>query len=469
MRTLGEEAYGFVPLMNNVISIAQIATVAINSMASRFVTVSLHKKDYDAANKYFSSVLAANIIICLILLIPSVFLVAFVNSVFDVPAHLLTDVRISFALLIVNFMISLCFSLFSVGTFAANRLDLSSVRTIFSQFARVLCIVVLFSLFSPSIVFTVIATTVATIVASLSNLGLTKKLVPQLSFSPKHFDKQSILTLFRSGIWNSIGTLSYDLFSGLDLIISNIFINASAMGVLSVSKTIPTTISSLISTIISVFLPSLTKYFATETKNEISKALNTQSNLLLFIICPILAFLVGFGDDFYSLWMPTLDAGELQILSILALLPLFVSLGSKGLANTFTVYNKIKFPSLATLGFAFLSTVSVFLLLNFTNLGIFAIAGTSSFFLILKEAVFVPIYAAKCMQLSPFVFFKNVFKCFFIVLGASFISYLFNTLLVVNNWISLIVAAIISSLAILLFIAVAVFGKDVILKLLNKI
>ena len=469
VKNIGEEAYGFVPLINNVINIAQIVTVALNSMASRFIAVSLHKEDYESANKYFNSVIISNVIISIVLLIPAILLVVFVDSVFNVPAHLVTDVRVAFALLTFNFMVSICFTAFHVGTFATNRLDISSIRSIIGQFLRAAVIVVLFSLFSPSIVFTVIASVVATLFTAISNAVISKKLVPQLKVSAKAFDKKYVGTLFKSGVWNSVGTLSYDLFSGLDLIIANIFIDASAMGVLSVSKTVPNTIGSLSTTIISVFMPSLTKYFAKNEKEKIYDAFKQETKILLLILGPILAFLVGFGDVFYKIWMPTLQAKELQILSILALLPLIIALGSKGLANTFTVYNKIKLPSLVTLGLAALSTITVFVLLKTTNLGVYAIAGVSSFYLIIKEIIFVPIYAAKCMNVKYGYFFKNILKSIITMLIVSSLAILVSSFVNVYGWFGLFFWAAINSFLALIVIVLLNFSKKDIKDIFEKI
>ena len=51
---VGVDAYGFVGLSNEFIGYAQIITVALNSMASRFITIRIHENDYENANKYFN-------------------------------------------------------------------------------------------------------------------------------------------------------------------------------------------------------------------------------------------------------------------------------------------------------------------------------------------------------------------------------------------------------------------------------
>ena len=65
---LGSEAYGFVTLANNFVSYASLITVALNSMESRFVSICIYQNDYKGANKYFTSVFFANLLIATVML-----------------------------------------------------------------------------------------------------------------------------------------------------------------------------------------------------------------------------------------------------------------------------------------------------------------------------------------------------------------------------------------------------------------
>ena len=51
--TVGEEAYGFVSLGNNVINYITILTVALNSVAGRFITIEYHQGKKKEANELF--------------------------------------------------------------------------------------------------------------------------------------------------------------------------------------------------------------------------------------------------------------------------------------------------------------------------------------------------------------------------------------------------------------------------------
>ena len=51
IENVGVEANGFVTLANTFVEYAQLFTVAINSMAGRFITIKIHQKNIKDANK----------------------------------------------------------------------------------------------------------------------------------------------------------------------------------------------------------------------------------------------------------------------------------------------------------------------------------------------------------------------------------------------------------------------------------
>lgn len=127
---LGRAAYGFVGLSNNIISYTGLLTVALNSMAGRFVSIHYLNGDKKGANEYFSSVVFANIILAVLIAVIAVFTVGFIQYIFTVPNNLLSDVRLLMSLLFLNSIIGLITGIFSIATFITNRLDLSSIRNV---------------------------------------------------------------------------------------------------------------------------------------------------------------------------------------------------------------------------------------------------------------------------------------------------------------------------------------------------
>ena len=147
VKHVGKEAYGFVGLANSFISYAIIVTTALNSMASRFITISIHQERYEDTNKYFTSVLFSNIIMAVPLTVASVFIIVFLDRIVTVPLSILPDVTLLWALLFANFIIGLIGNVFIVATFAKNRLELSSFRSIESNILKLMVLFCAFIFF----------------------------------------------------------------------------------------------------------------------------------------------------------------------------------------------------------------------------------------------------------------------------------------------------------------------------------
>ena len=70
IKVLGKEAYSFYPMANNFVQYMGIITTALNSMASRFITIEITKNNTEKANVYFSSVFYSNVLLSIILFVP---------------------------------------------------------------------------------------------------------------------------------------------------------------------------------------------------------------------------------------------------------------------------------------------------------------------------------------------------------------------------------------------------------------
>ena len=151
--TIGVEAYGFISLGNNFINYASLVTIALNSMAGRYITIEIHRGNWDAANKYFNSVFIANIIAAVLMLFPAVLSIVYIDRIVNVPIELLNDVRLLFTFLFINLLVSIIFSTFGVATFATNKLYLQSLRNIEGTILRAVFLLGLFAFLKPAVSF----------------------------------------------------------------------------------------------------------------------------------------------------------------------------------------------------------------------------------------------------------------------------------------------------------------------------
>ncbi len=117
-------ASGFVTQGNQFVSYAQILVSALNTMASRFITVSIHQGKEEEANRYFSSVFFGNVFMAAVFAVPATFLILFVDQIMNVPAAMVTDLQIMLFFVMLNFVLNIILSVFSVSVYAKDRLDL---------------------------------------------------------------------------------------------------------------------------------------------------------------------------------------------------------------------------------------------------------------------------------------------------------------------------------------------------------
>lgn len=435
---ISTELSGFVGLANNFITCAQIVVSALNTMASRFITIHIHKKDEQQANEYFSSVFFGNLLMACVFLIPMLTLIVFVNKLFQVPDLYVTDIRILWFFLFANFFVSIIGSVFGVATYCKDRLDLTSIRTIQAEVIRVVFLVTAYNLFPKYIWYIGVASLLHTTYLTLSNIQFTKRLLPEIHIKKTYFRWKKVWELVSLGLWNSLTRLSQVLLDELDILISNLFIGATAMSALSVAKTVPTAISGLMGTIVGVFSPQITIAYAKGDKKELVEIIKSSNRIMIFLMSIPIAFVTAYGDIFFSLWAKERDPHQMHILAMLGMGVLYVSMSIQVLYHVFIITKKVKANSIVMIISGVLSTSLVFILLNTTNLGLYAIAGVSTVLGLLRNLIFTPIYASKCLELKWATFYGDIFTGLFSIGSISLVGVASRLIFHIDSYFSLI-------------------------------
>lgn len=441
VRTVGKETYGFLGIANNFTSYVMIVTVALNSLAGRFVSVYYHQNKKQETEQYFTSVFVANMFIVLFLLIPALVFTLNVDTFLNVPTESIQDVKMTFALVFLGFFINLASSIFSVATFVTNKIYLASIRTIEANVLRLIILGISFTLFKPSIVYVALAMLVYYVFVAFSNLRYTRILIPEIKIKRASFNIHKVWELIVSGCWSSITALSNVLLEGLNLLISNLLIDASAMGTVSIVKTVPNMINQCLGSVLSVFTPQLTISYAKGDIPGMVSYLEYACKVVALIMALPVAFLVAFGEHFFALWMPTENAAVLWELSILSLGGLVFAGSVVIMHNMFTATNHLKVPALATLATGILNTLIVFTLLKTTNLGIYAIVSVSSILALGRNLLVNIPYSAKCVGVSQKKFYRIAGRSLLFVIISAAIGSLIARIGNPSGWGMLILCA----------------------------
>ncbi len=274
-----------------------------------------------------------------------------------------------------------------------------------------------------------------------NNLIHKRRLVPELKIKFVYFKLQKIRQLVTAGIWNSITRVGGILQDGLDLLITNLMLSPSDMGILAISKTIPTLVNNLISTMVTSFIPNMTELYARDETKKLKKNVKQAMKIIGMLIDLPIALFIGFGDVFFCLWVPSQDAKLLQILSILAITPWAVMGQATIIHNIFTIVNKIKINSLLVCLTGALNVLTVYALLKNTGGGLFVVAGVSSVYSILRNVLYTVPCGAIYIRCPWYTFFPEIGKSILAVATISGISVILKGFMPEITWFWLILFA----------------------------
>ena len=392
-----------------------------------------------------------NFIMCMVLVLPFTGIVVFLDKLLHISKEILTDVRLLWSFVFINFLVSVQGSSFSVALFAKNRIDKESFRSAESVGLRALFLVACYAFLTPKVYYVGISYCILTLYVFITNFYYTKKYLPNLTVSKSYFDKRAVKTLFASGSWNCLTKIATILSTGLDLVLINLFVGKTEMGVVSASKAMPNTILSVFVILSGVFLPQITEEYAKGETKKIAENGIFSIKLLGIVACIPIAMLGVFGDTFYALWTPTENANLLWLLSAIGSAAFVFSLSTQNLWNIFTVTNRVKTSSVGLLVTAGLSIVTVFISMavvqdKYTRM--FIIVGTSVLYNILMTVFFLPAAAAKCLNLSKGTFYKPILKTVLLIFTITVMFFGIKHRFYIDSWAGLILA----------FLAVSIFS-----------
>lgn len=471
IRTIGVEANGFISLATNFTTYAGLVVMALNAMAARFITISYVNKDYQKANIYYNSVFWGNLIIVAILLLPSLILVFRLNHFIDIPTDLTLDVKILFGLVFLGFFLKTGSPNWDCGTIVTNRLDRYYIPNIVTALLRCGLLIVMFWLFTPRVWFVSLTSLIITIITLVVQAWNTHKLTPELKikWTPICCSATAIKELVGSGIWNSIASSGNMLMVGLDLLVCNVALGATSMGLLSISKSLPNIFIQFTESIRGVFGPELTIQYAKGDKEGIVRTLRKAMKLSAVIVSLAVGGIVVMSDAFYALWLPSQDAKLLQTLTVLAVLHYVFISGTYVLANVFPTTNNVRYNAVSLIISGAVSILTTIFLIQFTDWDLYAVAGVSSVVAIIRNLAFLIPCAAKFLGLKWYTFYPEVgisVLCFTILIV---IGHLVRAFMPVNTWSCFFVTSAIIAVFALAVNVMIVLKKDERAKLFSMI
>ena len=445
VENIGVEANGFISLANNVIMYANLIVTALNGMANRFITIAYTEKKIKKANLFYNSVFWGNLFLVAILFVPAICLIVFFENVFDVPHNILISVKILFAFTILGFFFQTGAPNWNTGCYVTNNLSREYIPETICTIIRAGLIFLLFSLLTPQVWFVGLTSFISISLLLCVNCYNTHKLTPELRIKFDNgkpiYSWSVIKELVGSGLWNSISNMGNILLSGFDLLMCNMLLGATAMGVMAVSKVLANLLQQLAQSLTRSFAPELTIDYAQGNKDQLFKNISRSMKLTACIMTIFVGGFVAFGKPFFSLWIPSQDAKLLSILSSISFLGYFFTSGTQVLYNVFSTVNKVKQNAIAMMISGLVSIILTFILVYFTELDLYAVAGVSTVCNFIRNMIFTLPMAAKYLGFKKTKFFPSILKSFISTSLICFLGFMLLKFIDVDSWFKLIISA----------------------------
>ena len=441
--SIGVEAYGFVSIAKTMVNYAGILTIALTSFVVRYISVAYFERRLEDAKSYYTSSLAATGVLTAGILVIALGMISKLEFLLNIPENLISQVKLLFLFVFINFAVTTITTPVSSAAYIRNRLDLNGYIKIIAYILDALILVGLFSLLRPKLWYVGIGSLVAGTATFLCSYVLLKRLTPELRFEKKRIDIGKIKEILKNGIWNSVNALGNTLNSGLDLLISNLMLSGTQTGQIAVVKTLGSMFSLLYQTVFPPFQPRLIKAYAAGNKQAFEKELTGAMKLCGYFSNIAFAGFCSLGMLYYKLWLPEQDTALLYEMTVLMNIESITAGIMQPVYYVYTLTVKTKLPCWITIGGGLLNLLAKFLLLKYTNLGPYAVVGTTMIVMLCINIFFNPIYSAKCLNTSAKIFYKVMIKYAISCVAVCVAAFLIVHLLKPTGWIGLLGAALV--------------------------
>ena len=442
---LGLAAYGMIPLIQNIVTYTGILTTSFNSAVSRYLTIELGQGDRAASNKTFNTALFSVIGLFLVLSPAVIVLAVIFPSVFNVPPGWETDSSWLVMLTAITFFVSVAGGIFSVSAFVHSEFFKYNLANFAGLFARIMCVIALFTLFSPHLWYAGIATLLAASVSFIGYMILWRKLTPELKIQRSAFDRTQFVEMTSMGGWLVVNMAGAVLLSRVDLIVVNMYFGAAMTGAYASLVQFTFLMEYLVTAAGNVVRPVILIKYAQQDIEGL-RILSSQSvKLFGYGMALPVGLLCGFSVPFLSIWLgPSFTS--LSWLFIAILFHQALNYCVRPLLFVQNAYNKVKWPGIVTLISGIVSLVLGIIFARWNIWGVIGVALAVGIAWTLKNAIYMPIYTALIMKLNWWAFIPSLIPSIIGTAFVMFISYGFTLIKMPADWIGLIVMVMIVSL-----------------------
>jgi membrane protein EpsK len=406
IRSFGVAAYGLVPLTNNVIAYLGVFTVVLSASVGRFITVEIGRKNFDQANRVFNTSLIASLLLAIAVCGVGAVAAARVDVLLAIPAGLERDSQWMILIATGTFVLSLVQAPFAVAQFAANRIDVSAWLAIAMRAVQIAVALILVSTVYRRPGALMVGYMAGALVSVGAAIHYWRRLMPwsRLGWA---LDTAILREQIGFGIWSVINQVGSLLYLQIDLLVINRLLGPVAGGQYAALSQWSLLVRSLGSTVSTVFGPSIVHLYAAGDVPGVVGYARWAIRLTGMFLAPVIGIICGLGQPLLVVWLGP-EYAKLSWVLVVMILHLCVNIAVYPLFAVQSAVNRVKVPAIVT---CVMGAANAVLALFLTpECGMLGVATAGAVMMTAKNVLFTPLYAAKCLDAPPNVFFREIIK-----------------------------------------------------------
>lgn len=424
---VGIDAYGFVSLSSNIMSYLSIITAALNAYAARYISISYLKNDLKNFNVYYNTVFWGNVVIGSILLVILAIFIINIDNFLNISDGLVTDVQWLFGFVGLNYFVGLASVAWKIYGQIKDRVDVTNLIEGIAGLLQLIILVVMFHCMTLKVWYVGFAMFIPSIFIFIVSVKQSFRFMPEIKIKIRDISGWAFKTLILKGIWNSIDGFGNTLNSGLDLLITDLMLSPIEMGKVSVAKSVSGIIPKFYSMISQSFYPQILNAYSQNNIAELILRYKKSMKTCAIITNTIFICFVFLGRDFLTLWIPNQDIETIFTLTLLSIAPCIIEGATYPLYSVYTLTTRVVVPTIITIISGIINVISMYILLKYTELGIYAVVFTTAIIVTLVHFI-TPIYSCMCLKIKYFTFLPTLLNIAIILFLGIAILYPVNIL-----------------------------------------
>lgn len=441
IHSLGVATYGLVPLSTSITGYMAIITISLSGSVGRFLTVNLAKGDVAAANRTFNTSLFASITLALALIPVAGMLAWFAPSLLTIPPGQENGTRFLLLCTCSAFLLNAVGSNFACATFAKNRFDVQRLIDATGYLTQVGVILILFSCVGARLWYVGFGIVGSVLVRQACYQISWRKLTPEVRIRPKAFDRRRLREVLGLGGWLTINQLGTLLFLQIDLLVVNTVVGAQATGLYAPGLQISGVLRELAGLVAGVLTPTYAASHALGDTERVVRISQRVVRLLGLAMALPIGLTCGLSQPLLTLWLGERYAAMGPLL-MLMLVHLSVNIAVTPLFGINQALNRVKWPGIASVLLGLVNLGLAVTLAGPVGWGVYGVAAAGAIVLTIKNAIFIPAYAAHILKQPRLVFARAMLPCIIGTLCIGLAAYGLTRVFAIQSLLQLLAAAL---------------------------